>query len=334
MAAFAADLPSFAGVSSREELLAEYRTEESKARAEALRQAFAALDAQSEDFAPSRGLEISDHELVSEPDGNTIKIRLYRPPSSELLPCVYYIHGGGMMVCSAYDPQYQTWGRLLAHQGVAVAMVEFRNSAEPTDAVPEVAPYPGGLNDCVSGVAWLSANAESLGIAPGRLIVAGESGGGNLTLASGLRLLRDRRLDLIRGLYALCPYIAGIWPLESNPSSIENNGIGGMDMHTNRFTMAYGIEEVERRNPLAFPGFATVDDVKGLVPTVIHVNEFDPLRDEGIAFYRLLLQAGVQANCRQIMGTTHGAELLWSVVPDVAVDGARSVADFCKRVTT
>ncbi len=46
--------------------------------------------------------------------------------------------------------------------------------------------------------------------------------------------------------------------------------------------MAYGIDELERRNPLAWPGFATEEDVKGLVPTIISVNECDPLRDEGV----------------------------------------------------
>ena len=50
----------------------------------------------SEDIAPSTGLDISDHELVSEPDGNTLKLCLTRPQSPDPVPCVYYIHGGGM----------------------------------------------------------------------------------------------------------------------------------------------------------------------------------------------------------------------------------------------
>ena len=62
-------------------------------------------------------------------------------------------------------------------------MVDFRNCVTPSSA-PEVEPYPAGLNDCVSGLRWVSANAEALGIDAGRIIVAGESGGGNLTLAS------------------------------------------------------------------------------------------------------------------------------------------------------
>jgi acetyl esterase/lipase len=90
-------------------------------------------------------------------------------------------------------------------------MVDFRNCLQASSA-PEVEPFPAGLNDCVSGLKWVAANHAQLGIDSGRIIVAGESGGGNLTLATGLKLKRDGELGLIKGLYALCPYIAGKWP--------------------------------------------------------------------------------------------------------------------------
>ena len=144
-----------------------------------------------------------------------------------------------------------------------------------------------------------------------RIIVAGESGGGNLTLATGLKLLKEGDIGLIKGLYALCPYIAGEWPLPQNPSSIENKGIL-ISVHNNRGAMGYGIEAFRARDPLAWPGFAKGEDVKGLPPVVISVNECDPLRDEGINFYRLLMQNGVPARCRQVMGTVHGTEIFIS----------------------
>jgi acetyl esterase/lipase len=234
-----------------------------------------------------------------------------------------------MAAMSCFDGMYRAWGRLIAHQGVAVVMVDFRNCEVPSSS-SEVAPFPAGLNDCVSGLKWVHAHADDLRIDSARIIVAGESGGGNLTLATGLKLRRDGNLGLIRGLYALCPYIAGSWPQERFPSSIENNGIL-LDLHNNRGAMGYGIEAFERGDPLAWPSFATEDDVTGLVPTVISVNECDPLRDEGIEFYRLLLRAGVRARCRQVMGTIHGTEIFLSACPDISRETAVSIAHFCRE---
>jgi acetyl esterase/lipase len=317
-------------IESREQLLKEAETPEAIAGREAFT---ALLDlADAEEIAPSAGLTVTEHAVVSEPDGNTVNIRFIRPNGSEVLPCVYYIHGGGMQVMSCYDGNYRAWGRILAARGLAVAMVDFRN-ALISSSVPEVAPFPAGLNDCVSGLKWVAAHHEELAIDPARIVVAGESGGGNLTLATGLRLKRDGDLGLIAGLYALCPYIAGMWPLPENPSSIENNGIL-LDLHNNRGAMVYGIDELERRNPLAWPGFATEEDVRGMVPTMISVNECDPLRDEGVNFYRLLLRAGVDARCRQVMGTIHGTEILPMLCPDISRDTAASIAEFVHRVGT
>jgi acetyl esterase/lipase len=277
-------------------------------------------------------LEVTEHRIPSQPDGNEVNLRLIRPAGAEPLAGVYYIHGGGMAAMSCYDGNYRAWGRILAAQGVAVAMVDFRNALVPSSA-DEVAPFPAGLNDCVSGIRWLVANHGELGVDPHRVVVAGESGGGNLTLATGLRLKHDGDLGLISGLYALCPYIAGIWPLPENPSSTENNGIL-LELHNNRGAMTYGIEELEKRNPLAWPGFATEDDVRDLVPTMISVNECDPLRDEGINFYRLLLRAGVDARCRQVMGTIHGTEIFPLLCPDISADTAASLARFAGTAGT
>lgn len=312
---------------SREQLLKEANSEAALAAREALNAFMEMCD--DEDVAPSAGLDIATHEFTSSPDGNAVKVQLIRPEADGLLPCVYYIHGGGMQTMSCFDGMYRAWGRIIAGQGVAVAMVDFRNCLVASSA-PEVEPFPAGLNDCVSGLRWLHGSAAALGIDAGRIVVAGESGGGNLTLATGLKLRKDGDLALIRGLYALCPYIAGSWPQERYPSSIENNGIL-LDLHNNRGPLAYGIEAFEKRDPLAWPGFADEDDVEGLVPTVISVNECDPLRDEGIEFYRLLLRAGVPARCRQVMGTIHGTEIFAIACPEISRETAASIAQFCRE---
>jgi acetyl esterase/lipase len=313
-------------VSSREELLAQ---ESSPAALAALDRQTAIFDAMdSEDVAPSTGLAVRTETFTSSPDGNTVKIQYIRPKDDRVVPCVYYIHGGRMQMNSCYQGNYKTFGRLIAAHGLAVAMVDFRNSVHP-DSAPEIAPFPAGLNDCASGLRWLHTNAASLAIDPGRVIVAGESGGGNLTLALGMKLKQDGDLALVQGLYAMCPYIAGEWPLAENPSSTENEGVL-ISVHNNRSTVAYGIEAFESRNPLAWPGFAQREDVESLPPVVISLNECDPLRDEGLAFYRLLLDSGVPARCRMSMGTCHGVEIMPVICPDISRATAADLAGFAQ----
>lgn len=316
--------------STREEMMAFEQTEEAKAAKGIIQMINNAEHYKA--VVPSDGLVTVTKEFMSQPDGNKIKIQYIRPDTQDTLPCVYYIHGGGMEVGSCFDELYAAWGRCIARQNVAVAMVDFRNARWPSSA-PEVGPYPAGLNDCVSGLKWVHANAIELNIDAKKIIVAGESGGGNLTIATGLRLKQEGALDLVTGLYPLCPYIAGYWPLPENPSSVENEGIL-LRLHSDgaasHGAVCYGIEEFQKKNPLAWPGFCSVEDVQGLPRTYIIVNECDPLRDEGINFYRLLRKAGVDAQCRQVMGSIHGTDVFLGCM-EISDETASSIANFCRQ---
>ncbi len=318
--------PAPGDVASREAMLTEASAPATIERLAAMEAAMALLD--SEDAAPSAGLSFRDVEVTSEPDGNTIKLRVIRPEGDEDVACVYYIHGGGMVSGSIDDHLYRAWGRVIAAKGVAVVMVEFRNAVY-ANSLPEVAPFPAGLNDCVSGLRWLSANAATFHVDPRRIVVAGESGGGNLTLATAMSLKRSDELGIVKGLYAMCPYLVGAYPDERYESTTQNNGIL-LQTHNNRGIVGYGIEAHEEKNPIAWPDFATTGDVIGFPPTVISVNECDPLRDEGIAFYRLLLQSGVAARGRMLLGTFHGADLATAVCPEISHETARDLATFAR----
>ena len=125
----------------RDEVIAQMSGEESRAGLEATRAMFDLCD--NEDVAPSAGLETSTKQFTSSPDGNTIQIQLIRHADGETRPGVYYIHGGGMAFMSCFDGNYRAWGRIIAAQGVNVAMVDFRNCILPSSA-PEVAPFPAG----------------------------------------------------------------------------------------------------------------------------------------------------------------------------------------------
>src|SRR4051794_4820581 len=207
-------------VESRDVLLARGSTPEAIAQRAMLTQIFEAAD--NEEIAPSKGLSVTEHTVTSQPDGNTINVRVIRPDGADGVPGVYYIHGGGMQIMSCYDGNYRAWGRIIAANGVAVAMVDFRNAIAPS-SVEEVAPFPAGLDDCVSGLKWFVEQAPTFGVDPNRIIVAGESGGGNLTPAPRPQLNQGGDIGLIRGLFALCSFIPRRRPPPPHPPSTQKN---------------------------------------------------------------------------------------------------------------
>ena len=214
------------------------------------------------------------------------------PRATTPLPCVYYIHGGGMATMSCYDGMYRAWGRIIAAHGVAVAMVDFRNCRVASSA-PEVAPFPAGLNDCVSGLHWVVADATHLRHRPrpdrgGRRERRRQPHPGHRAAPQARRRPRSDQ-----GPLRPVPLHRRSVADPESPSSTENNGIL-LDLHNNRGAMAYGIEAVRGAEPAGLAGLRhRATTCTGFPPTVISVNECDPLRDEGINFYRLLLAAGV-----------------------------------------
>ena len=168
------------------------------------------------------------------------------------------------------------------------------------------------------------------GIDPERIIVAGESGGGNLTLATGLKLKQDGELGPDQGPLRPLPLHRRAMARTRVSLPPLKTGVILLHLHNNRGAVGYGIEAFNERNPLAWPSFATVGDVAGFPPTVISVNECDPLRDEGINFYRLLLSAEVPARWRQMMGTMHKNKIFSIACPDVTANTARDIAGFAR----
>jgi acetyl esterase/lipase len=245
---------------------------------------------------------------------------------------VYYIHGGGMQSLSCYDGNYRAWGRIIAAQGVAVAMVDFRN-ALVASSVEEVAPFPAGLNDCTSALQWVNDNKGSLGISS--VVVSGESGGGNLTLATTLKAKKDGRLGQIDGVYAQCPYISNAYAAKRPdlPSLYENDEYFLSCSMMGALSKIYDPTGENATNPLAWPLFATTSDLTGLPPHVISVNQLDPLRDEGLAYFRKLLDAGVDAVSRTVNGTCHAGDCLFRVaMPDVYLATIRDIKGFASAL--
>ena len=283
---------------------------------------FGALAAQ---MPPVEGVTRSV-EVIKGEDGNDIALYIHRPTgASGPLPGMLHIHGGGMVFLEAAGPLYCYWRDRLAASGMVIVGVEFRNAAGKHG----VHAFPAGLNDCSSALHWITANKAMLGI--GKLIVSGESGGGNLTLATTLKASRDGRIGEIDGVYAMCPYISGAYA--NRPASLtslyENDGYFLEWVIMSLLAKVYDPGGANTTNPLAWPWHATPDDLRGLPPHVISVNELDPLRDEGLAYYRKLVDAGVSVTARTVNGACHAGDVMFGMaMPDTIAATVRDIKGF------
>ena len=251
---------------------------------------------------------INETKIIKGDDGNEIKLYITKSEdANEDIPGILHLHGGGMAIMTADDPNYIYWRHKLASTGLVVVGVEFRNTA----GVLGNHPFPAGLNDCVSALKWVYENKKELGIS--KIIVSGESGGGNLSIATALKAKQDGILNYIDGVYAQCPYISNLYGkgntelkslTENDTYFLRGDGLG---------LMASLYDGINSTNPIAWPYHADNFMLEDLPPHVITVNELDPLRDEGLAFSKRLKEVGVSVNVKIIKGTVHAAENIFPI---------------------
>ena len=265
-------------------------------------------------------------EVIRGVDGNDINLYIHRPDEADgPLPCIVHTHGGGMAILKASNPNYVRWRDDLAATGMVVIGVEFRNSAGELGPHP----FPAGLNDCASAAQWAIANSDQLGIS--KVVMSGESGGGNLAIATALKAKQDGWIDGLAGVYAQCPYIFGGYadPSPDLPSLFENDDYFLNVENMGALAKPYDPDGANATNPLAWPMHAEPSDLAGLPPHVISVNQLDPLRDEGLVYFRKLLGAGVSAVSRTVNGTCHAGDCLFlDAMPDVWAATIRDIKGF------
>lgn len=288
----------------------------------------ALLNAFATDIPDANGVTTTTTTITGE-DGNDVTLYISRPDTEGQLPAVVHLHGGGMAIASAADATYVRLREYMAGTGLVVVGVEFRNSGGKLGPHP----FPAGLNDCAAGVRWTAANRAQLGVS--HLIVAGESGGGNLTLTVAHKAKREGWLDEIAGFYAQCPYISNRWheAPDELPSLRECDGYFVSLQQLELLGSIYDPDNRHSNDPTCFAGVATDEDLNGLPPHTISMNEVDPLRDEGLDYYRRLLRAGVPAVGRLVAGTCHGGDLIFAgAMPDVFAASVRDLSGFAKSL--
>ena len=238
------------------------------------------------------------HEDISiaGPDGAPdITVRVYRPiDASGPLPGIYYIHGGGM-VLGDLDDENPAAELICEQVGAVVVSVKYRLAPEH--------PYPAAVEDCYSGLEWLSKNVAELGVDAERLAIYGASAGGGLTLATAL-LARDRGGPALSFMMPIYPMIDD---RHETASSQEITDIGVWDRAGNieAWDWYLGGKEADQ-----YAAPARAADLSGLPPAFIDVGTVDLFLDEDIAFAQRLMQAGVPVELHVHPGAFHATELV------------------------
>lgn len=276
-------------------------------------------------LSPVENVESSTHSITGV-DDNEISLYIHRPKNANgPLPCVYHIHGGGMVILEATGANCVRWRDELAASGLLVVGVEFRNAAGKRGNHP----FPAGLNDCQSGLEWTYENKTKLGASS--ITVLGESGGANLSLALSIKSKRENKLEQFDGVYAMCPYISNAYHNKDQtlPSLYENDNYFFSCEALAVLASVYDPEGENATNPLCWPLHAQLEDLRGLPPHSISVNELDPLRDEGLKYFQKLLAAGVSGYSRTVNGTCHCADQDFrKALPEVFAATIRDIKGF------
>jgi cation diffusion facilitator CzcD-associated flavoprotein CzcO/acetyl esterase/lipase len=243
-----------------------------------------------------------------------LEYRLYRPPTPGPHPVVLYFHGGGWVLGGAAsdDPMLRD---LCLRSDSLIVSTDYRHA-------PEVR-FPGAVDDAVAALGWVSDNAEALGGTPGPVVVAGWSAGANLAAVVS-QLARDAGGPPIAGLVLLTP----VTDADTTTGSYVENAEGYvLTASLMQWFFDHYVDEADRQDPRVSP---LRGNLEGLPPATIITCEFDPLRDEGIAYAEALKAAGNQVEHINGRGHTHTS----ITMVDVVISGApyrQEIADALRR---
>lgn len=245
----------------------------------------------SEVSKPEKVFDLED--IVIRGYKSDITLRLYKPEKKPPLPVLLFFHGGGWV-----------FGNLKNYESFCTQIVNLSSSAVVSvdyNLAPEHK-FPEPVEDCYSALIWILKNGDKYGLDPSRLIICGDSAGGNISAVITL-MARDRGVSPIG-------YQVLIYPVVDLSSfSYESFQLFGTGNLLNTEDMPWGIKqylnhEDERFDPYVSPILAK--DFSNLPPAYVITAGYDILRDEGHAYAMKLAEAGVLVTIRCYKEFMHG----------------------------
>lgn len=249
--------------------------------------------------------------------GRRVLCRLHRPVLAPDLPLLIWLHGGGW-VFGTIDTHDRLVREYAAGAGVAAVSIDYALAPETK--------FPGALLEIAALVRAIVADAAGWGIDPARVVIGGDSAGGNLAWALAL-LLRNTGGPALRGLLTPYPVAEAGCDTASYHAFAEGFGLTRAGMRA--YWDAYLRDEIDRLHPLASPLRA---DLAGLPQALVQVAELDVLRDEGVALAQKAAEQGVEVVLEQCPGVLHGFMRLSGAV-DEARDAIARACVWLRRIT-
>lgn len=226
---------------------------------------------------------------VEDRKAGDVPVRVYRPEHADPLPVVVFFHGGGFII-GGLDSHDRLCRSLSSQSGAIVISVDYRLAPEH--------PFPAAPEDARTALHWAHENAAELGGDPDRLMVAGDSAGGNLA-ASVCLYARDHGGPPISGQLLIYPVIDA----RQDSGSYTEHAEGGF-LSATAMAWFWELYAAPVDDPYGSP--IRAEDLAGLPPACVITVECDPLRDEGEAYAARLASAGVPVTTRRYDGMFHG----------------------------
>jgi Esterase/lipase len=243
------------------------------------------------------GIEESE-KIITDKD-YPVKLTVVRPVGvTKKLPAFIFIHGGGWIL-GDYITHKRMVRDLVVESGYAAVFVNYTPSPE--------AKYPQAIHEIYAATKWVAKHGDEINIDGNRLALVGNSAGGNMAIATSL-LAKKNNESFIKVQILLWPVTNAYFDTDSYKMYAEQRFLTTSMMKW--MFDQYSTDMKQRKEIFLSPLLASVDELKGLPPTIIQVAENDILRDEGEAFGRTLDEAGVDVTTIRYNGVIHDFGLL------------------------
>lgn len=257
----------------------------------------------------------SFEDLVFKTESKDINVRIYRPENSKAkLPVIFYCHGAGWVFGdkNVYDRLCRD---LVAGTGAALVFTDFSRSPE--------AKFPVAIEEFYAAVKYLNDNADTYNLDVNKMLVAGDSVGGNMATVLSM-LVKERGGLKFKAQVLFYPVTNAEFDNDSYKQFAQGHFLSREAMQW--FWDQYITEPERRKDPKASPLKASVEQLKDLPEALVINGEFDVLRDEGEAYAHKLIEAGVKVTAMRYHGTIHDFVMLNALRNTPAADAAIKTA--------